>query len=325
MPALPVPDRLRPWLPPGFPPWRRVPAIAFFGYSTSGYAGETNSQEDIFEVSPTTGAVRRITDDRGAAFKSDRDPAWGPDRSTLAIHTATDGAPGERIALISRSSGAELDSYGPGFTPRWLGAGALLCLRSVLGPDGEPHIQVGCIDLHTRVVTPVTDIEPGVEIVGYAWHATGGLALALSDVAGDAEPIGVAPAAAVAAARAPGGTPLPRSAFTTVTPAGVRAGMPRWSPTGDRIALTTWVPGAPSRVGLLSVATGTVSALPAPSDPTLSDSGPVFSPDGATVAFLRGYEDAWSEIWLWSRTLGKLRLRRLTDDSQGRFKGSLDW
>lgn len=136
--------------------------------------------------------------------------------------------------------------------------------------------------------------------------------------------IAVIPAAAVSLARGTG-TPLPRAAFNFVTPNATRASAPDWSPTGDRIAISTWTDGCPSRVGILTVATGSIDLVPGPGPavPMLNDYGPAFSPDGGLIAFSRGEEDSWSEIWLY--TIATRDNRQLTDDSQTRFKFSLDW
>jgi len=134
--------------------------------------------------------------------------------------------------------------------------------------------------------------------------------------------VAVVPAAAVGAVRA-GGPPVARSAFTYVTAPATRASTPAWSPTADRIAVSRWADGSPSRVAILTVATGVITPVPGPTPATLTDFGPVFSRDGRMLAFTRGDEDLWSEIWLY--TIASGHLRQLTDDAQTRFKGGLDW
>lgn len=103
----------------------------------------------------------------------------------------------------------------------------------------------------------------------------------------------------------------------------MNAGLPGWSPTADRIALTTWqartAPGeSPSRIGYLDLPAGAVTGFPGDPTPgtTLSDSGAVFSPDDRTLAWVRGFEDSWTEIWLHSLVTGTTR--RLTDASADR-------
>ncbi len=110
----------------------------------------------------------------------------------------------------------------------------------------------------------------------------------------------------------------------------MNAGLPGWSPTADRIALTTWragtAPGeSPSRIGHLDLPAGAVTVFPgdSTSGTTLSDSGAVFSPDDRMLAWVRGFEDSWTEIWLHNLVTGTTR--RLTDEGQGRYKASLDW
>ena len=301
----------------------RWPAsIAFFGYSQTGFDGDSTNQEDIFEVSPVTGVIRRITDGRSSSvYTSDRDPAWSANRSRLAIHRASVADPVSRLVVISRSSGAVVDALGiQGHTPRWLDSGTLLFLNGI-----DDRQEVFCVDLATRTVRRITDLGPGGSVQSLSWHPSAGLALGVGDDGAGEYAVCVAPAAAVGAARAAGGTPIRRAGLTTVTGPTVRASSPDWSPTADRIALTTWEPGTPSRVGYLTVATGAITLVPPSADPALNDAGAIFSPDGATLAFTRGSEDEWSEIWLWTRGRLKHRLRRLTDERQGRFKGSLDW
>ncbi len=301
----------------------RWPAsIAFFGYSQTGFDGDTTNQEDIFEVSPITGVIRRITDGRlSSVYTSDRDPAWSANRSRLAIHRGSEADPESRLVLISRSSGAVVDALGiQGHTPRWLDTGTLLFLNGI-----DEREEVFCVDLATRTVRRITDVGAGASVNSLSWHPSAGLALGVADDAAGQYAVCVAPAAAVGAARAAGGSPIPRAGLTTVTGPTVQASSPDWSPTADRIAVTTWEAGTPSRVGYLTVATGAITLVPPSADPALNDAGAVFSPDGATLAFTRGNEDEWSEIWLWTRARLRPRLRQLTDDSQGRFKGSLDW
>ena len=50
---------------------------------------------------------------------------------------------------------------------------------------------------------------------------------------------------------------------------------------------------------------------------------PVCSPDGTQVAFTRGYEDGWQEIWLSPSTSSAPV--RLTDERRRWFKAGLDW
>jgi TolB protein len=334
MPTLPTFDPSRITLPSHirsalFPYTRRLlpirlfREIAFFGYTLTGYDGDTESQEDIFAVSPLTGAVRRIVDDRGAAYKSDRDPAWSPNRRTLAIHSATVAHPESRLRIVSASTGAVTRELVDGYSPEWVDARTLLFLRSA--PAGRPNVHA--LDIPTLDVQRITDLGPDAEVTGMSWHRTAGLALSYATLApGTSWDVAVVPVATVAAARAPGGAPVGLGALTPLTP-GRAVSAPSWDRAASRIALTTWNPGSPSRVGYLDVARGVFTRLPPPptrpGGPQLGDAGAIFSPDGGMIAFTRGAEDEWTEIWL--HTLSTGRRRRLTNDHENRFKGALDW
>ena len=339
MPTIPTIDvsKLRmPWrvdrwhlpLPDRFPPGRLLREIAFFGYAQGPYDGDTENQEDIFVVSPLTGSVRRVVDDRGAAYKSDRDPAWSPSRRTLALHYATTADPASRLRLVSAATGAVTRELVEGHSPEWLDHSTLLFLRAgASGGGAAVGIEVYAVDIPTLATRRITDLGPDVDVTGIAWHRTAGLAVSYATYGPTPSwDLAVLPVAAVAAARAPGGTPIGPGALHPLTPGRHVAG-PDWSRTAHRIALTTWEAGSPSRVGYLDVATGRVRLVPGPrptpGSPALTDAGAVFSPDGGMIAFTRGHEDGWSEIWLYN--LVTHRLRRLTNDHEHRFKGGLDW
>ncbi|MDV3219788.1 hypothetical protein [Intrasporangium sp.] len=321
--------RRPPGMPPKVPPWF-FREIAYFSYAIpigGPVDGETTTQEDIFTVSVLTGAVRRITDDRSLPMmKSDRDPAWSPSRTSLAIHTGTDSGDPVRIVVIDRASGSVIQDLVPGHSPEWLDAGTILFLDVVDAGTDAARADVFCVDTATRSVSRITDVGVGGTIGSLSWHHSAGLALGYAEEGGSSPrySIAVIPAAAVGMARS-SGTPVPRAGLTFVTPAVTRAATPDWSPSGDRIAVSTWTDGSPSRVGVLSVATGSLDLVPGPSaaEPGLGDSGPVFSRDGRLLAFTRGQEDEWSEIWL--HTIASGRNRQLTDDLRTRFKGALDW
>lgn len=298
--------------------------IAYCSYAITGGGpvdGETTPQEDIFTVSVLTGSVRRITDDRSLPFiKSDRDPAWSPSRKTLAIHSATPASP-STIVLLDSVTGAVTQSLVPGVSPEWLDAGTIFFLRYT-----DQRADVFCVDTATLAVTQITDVGVGGSITQFSWHPSAGLALGYAEEGGTSPrySIAVIPAAGVGMARSTG-TPVPRLAFTFVTPPATRAAAPSWSPGGDQIAVSTWMDGSPSRVGILTVSSGSLDLVPGPSpaEPTLTDYGPVFSPDGRLLAFTRGEEDTWSEIWLHAIASG--HNHQLTDDGRTRFKFSLDW
>ncbi len=287
--------------------------IAYFSYAIAGGAGEPTSQEDVFAVDPGTGQVRRLTDDRtNPVFVSDRNPAWSPDRRTLAIHRASDADPVTRLYLLSGADGSVRKTLVPGVGPQWLGTGTLLYL--------DDQQDVWSVDVRTLATRRITDLGADVSINGMSWHPVAGLALGYAGPV-DRSSIATIPAASVVAAAAPGGSAVGPDALTFRTDPGVNASFPDWSPTADRIALTTWEPGSPGRVGYLTLASGAITLLPG--DPLLSDHGAVFSPDGGTIAWVRGHEDTWSEIWL--AELGTGHTRQLTDDAQERYKAGLDW
>ncbi len=322
---LPVPGARVP-IPP-FPPFHLLREIAFFGYTQSGYDLDTENQEDIFAVSPLTRRVRRIVDDRGHPYKSDRDPAWAPGGRTLAVNSATESDPESRLRVVRAADGRVVHELVRGYSPEWLDAATLLYLdaRAAGGRTSGPDVY--SVDLATSTVRRITRLGPHAEVTGMSWHPTAGLAVGyVVRGAVDTSAVAVVPAANVMAARAPGGSAVGLAALTPLTP-GTEVGQPDWASGGDRIALTTWTAGSPSRVGHLDIATGGLALVPAPrhvpGSPVLSDTSPVFSPDGRSMAFCRGNEDEWSEIWLYS--LATRRLRRLTDDHQRRFKGGLDW
>lgn len=311
--STPVLSRLTAHLP--WPPRRPHVEIAYFSYSISGAGGETTSQEDIFTVDPRTGHVHRLTDDRhNPVFVSDRDPAWSPDRHTIAIHRGSSQDPGSWLYLISAASGRTLRRLVAGASPEWLDEETLL----YLGTGGN----VWAVDLGTLDTTQITDLDTDVQVAGMSWHPTAGLAFGYSSAARSS--LATIPAAAVATARA-GGSPVSPADLTFVTDPGISAVLPDWSPSADRLTLTSWQgPAIGSLVGYVTLATGAVTMLPGPvSLATMGDVGAVFSPDGRTIAFTREREDAWSEIWLHDLDSGISR--RLTDEHEPRFKGALDW
>lgn len=312
--STPVLSRITAHLPR--PPRTPHPKIAYFSYSISGADGETTSQEDIFTVDPRVGHVHRVTDDRhNPVFVSDRDPAWSPDRKTLAIHRATSAAPESWLYLIAAGNGRTLRRLVAGISPEWMDEATLL----YLGERGD----VWTVDLDTLATCRITDLGADVQINGMSWHPTAGLAIGYSSPARTS--LATIPAATVAAARASGGSPVPPAGLTFVTDPAIKAVLPDWSPTADRLTLTSWQgPGLGSLVGYVTLSSGAVTMLfGPPSLATLADVGAVFSPDGDTIAFSREREDSWSEIWLHDLTSGISR--RLTDDHETRFKGGLDW
>ena len=321
-----IPGRIPVKVPVRLPPWL-FRDIAYFSYAAPDLLpvdGETTTQEDIFRVSAWSGVVRRVTDDRTSpVFRSDRDPAWSPSRDRLAIHSASDGDADSHLVVVDAVSGAVVATLGAGRSPEWLDASTLLYLGSVDAGTDDVRTDVFCVDIASGTVTRITDVGVGGDIGTLSWHPAAGLAVGIVQTTPtERSSVAVVPAAAVGAVRA-GAPPVPRTAFTFVTGPSTRASTPGWSPSGDRLAVSTWSDGAPPRVGVLTLATGALALVPGPTPPTLSDFGAVFSRDGRVIAFTRGDEDQWSEIWLY--TLASGHLRQLTDDGRTRFKGSLDW
>jgi len=304
----------------------RPSRIAYFAYSIDGYDGETTNQEDIFEVSPVTGAIRRITDDRAKpTVISDRDPVWAPSGTQLAVHRGSENGPPVRVEIISRSTGEVVQPLVTGLRPRWLDAHTLLYLNTV-GSDGPtPHDEVFAVERHGLGVTQITDLGPAIRVSSLSWHPSAGLAVDCLEVATNRFGIALIPAAAVGSARAPGGRPVTAAGITWLTPPDLNVADPDWSPNGDRVALSTWIADSPGRVGYWTIADASLTLVPgpAPETPTLEDVGAVFSPDGRSLAFLRGAEDGWTEIWLCRLRDGTVR--QLTDEGRQRAKARLDW
>ncbi len=310
------------------PPLDRIvrrPEITYFAYSVVGADGETTSQEDIFAVSPVTGDIRRITDDRDGPYISDRDPAWAPDRSSIALHRS-DGGP-SRLYVIASGTGVTTAAHSEGFSPVWARPDWLL-YRSQIDPATgaafDPwRIEVWALNLVNGGICRITDVGPERQIDEMSWHPAAGLVLGMSEAGGSSR-LYVIPAAAVHAARL-GGLPVASAGLTPLTAIAGEAGAPSWSPTADRVAYSTWTPGSPSRVGFIDLETGKVTLVPGPvaASPVLADYGPVFSPDGKQLAFCRGHEDEYSEICLYN--VNSRKVRQLTDENRTRFKGSLDW
>lgn len=333
------------------------PQIAYFSWSVRG--GEVTSQEDIFTVDPINTKVTRLTNDSGNSsnFISDRDPAWSPDRSKLAIFRASTAQPDPTLYLIDGKLGKTLKKLVPGLSPIWYNATTLLYVQwhSVTDPGTGDLVYDGsnvwAVNTSTLATRQVTDLGPWVSVNGMSWNATGGLAFGYSSQTGPPDwlslrsSVATLPASDVAAAVA--GTGPPVSNVTFVTPDTVSATDPDWSPTADRIAYTQAVDYlAPEgysvpqgEIMVMTLSNNSVQQLTddsTPSDPRCSwddgvthvlvpcdDDSPAFSPDGSQLAYAHGQEDMWREIRVYNFT--SHTTREVTTDSPQRFKGTLDW
>jgi Tol biopolymer transport system component/DNA-binding winged helix-turn-helix (wHTH) protein len=85
------------------------------------------------------------------------------------------------------------------------------------------------------------------------------------------------------------------------------AGKISWSPQGKEIALSAPVSGGPLRIEILNLQTGERRPLTSPPREWLGDEEPSFSPDGATVSFLRSFSDGVSDIYTVSSAGGEPR------------------
>ena len=93
-----------------------APEIVYFSYSLDPSV-DVPGQEDIFALDPESGALRRLTDDSsGLDFVSDRDPAWSPDRSVVAIHRVV-STEIPHVVLLDAASGETVRQVGPGACP----------------------------------------------------------------------------------------------------------------------------------------------------------------------------------------------------------------
>lgn len=321
-----------------------TPQIAYFGWNFA----EGSSQEDLFTVSPLTGRVQRLTNDTKARdFISDRDPTWSPDRKMLAIHRASSANTESTLYLLDGQSGRTLRQLVPGVGPEWYDATTVLFTRSTWVNDPTTDMTVGgygdvyAVNISTLAVTRITDLSPVNGFVDtMSWNPGTGLAFGYSRFVPNSEggtitssEVSMIPAADVAAALA-GGAPV-----TTVTSLVANGAAPDWSPTGDRLAYTYFTelpnpdaPGYTLLVGDTAVRDMTSGSTTVITDdaltigvygPDVGTNGPTFSPDGTQIAYTRGYEDTWQEIWLAPANGGSER--QLTNQGQRWFKGGLDW
>lgn len=324
------------------------PGIAYFSYSIRPGGGEVSSQEDIFALDPATGKISRLTNDSRGAFVSDRDPAWSPDRTKLAIHR-DDGYTGVTLVVIDARSGKTLRTYGQGIEPDWLDL-----VRIVYSAWNETYDRADLyvLDAISGETRKLTDAARYEFYESPAWHATGGLAASLATFAdyyppegGDPYPMQVGKSvvvfdpAGVTAAVQDGTVPLPAPADVTAARDLGFVRQPAWSPDGQTLAMVSsrweWTAydegGNPyvlplSEIVLVPVNGTGYTRVTHDTDESVtgSDGSPVFSPDGTRLAWVRGYEDAWAEITI--APLSDLTSWTVAGDERSvRYKGSLDW
>jgi Tol biopolymer transport system component len=94
--------------------------------------------------------------------------------------------------------------------------------------------------------------------------------------------------------------------------------LPNWSPDGQRLAMTSRNTGGTEPLYEYDLTGETFEQLFECEDPCLGDDEPVYSPDGATVAFIRALgpftETGPSDCSLWMGDLATREVRRVTDN-----------
>lgn len=316
------------------------PSIAYFSYSIRSGGGETTSQEDVFAVDPATGKITRFTNDSRGSFVSDRDPAWSPDRTKLAIYR-DDGVTGARLVVLDGRTGKTLRTYGQGIQPDWLDPTRIVYVA--WGPAWD-RSDVWVLDAISGETRRITDARANEFYESPTWHPTAGLAVTLATFDAEWNPLArdvVTFSADDVLAAYDGGTLLPTTAAANVTASRDLGpvGEPAWSPDGTTLAMVsnrwTWTAydesGTPftlpmSEIVLVPVAGTGYTRVTNDTDEVVtgSDGSPVFSPDGTRLAWVRGWEDAWREITVAS--LADLATWTVVGNEKAvRFKGSLDW
>jgi hypothetical protein len=292
--------------------------ITFFAYSTLGQPSEPTSQEDIFTVDGVSGAVTRLTDDSANPdARTDRDPRWSPDRRRLAVRRATFER--QWFDVLDARTGATLATAPEITEPMAMPSHTWLDDETLLFSLGEgvwawrlsggEAVQIA----HTVAPAWLTDLS---------WHPRRGLAARyLTDQSGAGGYLGVFDREWVLAAlngyvRLVAPAPVPPGSGLT------NAHSPRWSRDGHLLAFAegTFQPVG-FRVGCLNMRTGDVEIVP--TEPGLDDHSPAIGPGGRLLAFSRGSEDAWADIWIYDRQTHTTR--RLTSYGRARWCGGLDW
>lgn len=334
------------------PPTPPPPQIAYFSYSIRPGGGETNSQEDIFTVSPTTSKITRLTNDSHGAFISERDPAWSPDRTKLAIFR-DDGTTGSLLVVLDAKSGRTLRTYGAGLFPDWIDPTRIVYTRY---SDAWDHADLFVLDTISGESVQLTNAGHWEFYDSPTWNATGGLAATLTtqveyvpppEEGADPYPVTQSmdivtfdPVDVIAAFDGSG--PLLSSATAVNVTAPRDLGFvsePAWSPDGGTLALVSgrwsWTAhdeyGNPyvlpmSEIVLVPVAGTGYTRLTYDSDElvTGSDGSPAFSPDGTQLAWARGLEDEWREITVVNLAT-PTAWTVVGNEKAVRFKGALDW
>jgi hypothetical protein len=333
------------------------PQITYASYSI---LGEPTSQEDLFRLQPLTGTEVRLTDESAVPYPpgggSDRTPAWSPDRTRIAYTRVEYGVPGVQLLLMDAHTGAPLGLVST-FTATERPSVVWLDDDELVVSDGSNLWWVAATPAATAVPL-LTGLKPAEYVVDLAWHPSRGLAAAYLVKGSDAmtvfQQLGVFPAATVLAAVAGGSLSLGDFApWTLPTDYGFPA-HPDWSPDGRLLAFayTAAVPGTTFqtwRVGAFRTGTALGGIVPATlvrsvpaangcgPDPALpcTDLFPAFAPagwlslGGYRLAFTRGNEDEWSEMWVirldaTGRPLA-VTIHRVTEGGGVRTYVDLDW
>ncbi len=291
--------------------------ILYFSYSFDA-AVDIPGQEDVFAVDPDSGAVRRLTDDSsGLDFVSDRDPAWSPDRTKVAIHRAvSNNSP--TVVVLDAATGDDLQVVAEGVGPVWLSDDRLVFRAAY----DERKILASTL---VGEVAELLLLPDGGYVQGLTWHPEQGLAFGYYDPGENPGMIGVVSAARVEEALSTGtGATLDDVVLVGRIGAGVVE--PAWHPDGTRLAVSSYDPasGSPAdtAVGIFDLQHRTYRRIVTPAD-GLVTAFASWSPDGTRLVFTRGEEDRWTELWLYDLATGSLA--QLTDDHRVRFKSAPDW